>query len=204
MVQNHYFRPKPDAPHDYREVAVEFGGRIFRLLTDSHVFSRGAIDYGTERLLRTVLREEPDRPQRVLDLGTGIGVMGTVLASLRPSFQVVMSDISPRAVALAEKNAKSVGCAHAVVCLSDGLRDLKGRFDMVVLNPPIRAGKAVCYRLYEEVAQALELDGRFYLVIRTKQGAASTKKKLDTLFSAVERIDRSKGYGVYVATTPMR
>ncbi|RNM38316.1 class I SAM-dependent methyltransferase, partial [Staphylococcus aureus] len=48
-------------------------------------------------------------------------------------------------------------------------------FDYVLTNPPIRAGKEVVHRIFEEAYQQLNSQGELYVVIQKKQGMPSTK-----------------------------
>lgn len=194
----HYFDPKPDVSHAPHAFDTVFEGVAFRFTTDRGVFSRKKLDDGTDLLLSTVLEHEEDRSLRVLDLGTGIGVMAIVLAKLRPSFSVTGSDINERAVALASKNAQFNHVENTDFYQADGVPVQDAAlYDLIVLNPPIRAGKETVYRLFSEARERLtEPDGLLYIVIRVKQGAASAARELAGLFEQVETINRGKGYHV--------
>lgn len=196
----HYFDPKKDAPHSYQKVEAEFEGQKFSFFTDSHVFSREAVDFGSSLLISTILDHEKNRKLRLLDLGTGSGVVGIVLATLRPGFELVMSDVNERALALAKRNSGILKTRKPEIILSDGLENIDGKFDLIAFNPPIRAGKETVYRLYHEAAAQMTADGVLYIVIRVKQGAKSTQSELERLFLEVEVVERSKGYRVFRAS----
>ncbi len=174
----------------------------FRFMTDSGVFSRKKLDDGTDLLLSTVLEREENGTLRILDLGTGIGVMAIVLAKLRSSFSVAGTDINERAVALANKNARLNRIENIKFFQADGVPSQGATFyDVIVLNPPIRAGKKTVYRLFSEARERLsEPEGRLYIVIRVKQGAASASRELARIFEHVETINRGKGYHVIKAS----
>ncbi len=83
----------------------------------------------------------PQEPLLVADLCTGTGCIACSLMYEHPLVQVVATDISPEAIALAQENAISLGLAdraHFIECdLGEGIeRDLMGTFDLVVSNPP--------------------------------------------------------------------
>ena len=90
----------------------------------------------TAELVDWVLAELPDQPLKVLDLGTGSGVIGITLALERPQWQVTLSDVSPDALKVARQNARHFGLNLPVVesNLFDGLAGQ--RFDVIVTNPP--------------------------------------------------------------------
>ena len=200
----HYFSKQPETPHAYDLFSVTCEGEVLTFATDSAVFSRRRIDPGTELLLDTVLSMEDNRKANVLDLGTGTGVLAVALARCRSSFQVTGSDINERAVQLATQNAKRNGVLNASFLCLDGVPENQEPFDLIVTNPPIRAGKKVVYRLFEEAAKNLRADGAFYTVIRVRQGKASVARELQNHYSVVETVARAKGYHVLRATRPIR
>lgn len=65
----------------------------------------------TEELVEMVLKKIPDHPVRILDMGTGSGVIGVTLAlELKErAGEVVLADISPQALDLALENAMRLG-----------------------------------------------------------------------------------------------
>jgi release factor glutamine methyltransferase len=79
---------------------------------------------------------------RILDLGTGSGAIALALALRAPSAQIVATDLSPSALAIAQKNAESFGVSgridfvHADCWSRVGSDADLGRFDMIVANPP--------------------------------------------------------------------
>ena len=79
---------------------------------------------------------------------------------------------------------------------------LEGGFDAIVLNPPIRTGKAVIYAMFADAAAHLSPGGALYIVIRKQQGAESAQKYLGTIYADVERIAREKGYWVLRCAKP--
>ena len=164
---------------------------VFR--TDAGVFSRGEVDAGTDLLLKSLPEEISGD---ILDLGCGWGVFGTCVARRWPESRVTMADVNLRALELSRENAKRNRAE--VRCLeSDGMEALKGeQFDMVITNPPIRAGKQVIYRMFADAAQSLKAGGALYLVIRKQQGAESCVKYLQTLYGQVDKIDKSAGFWV--------
>lgn len=194
MTQQHYFTPSPQSashPHDF---TVDFDGLRLNFTSDDGVFSKGELDKGTALLLRSL---PPDAQGTLLDLGCGWGAVGVIAGKRCPHLAVTMVDVNERAVALAQKNAERNGIAAA--CMqSDGIAALHRSFDFIFLNPPIRAGKEVIYRLFRECAEHLKPMGQVHIVIRKQQGADSAQRFLQTLFSSVETVSRSAGFRVFV------
>jgi len=73
----------------------------------------------------------------IVDVGTGCGAIALALATHLPSAQIIATDISPAALALARGNAESLGLASRVRFLcGDLLAPLEQRVDIVVANLP--------------------------------------------------------------------
>ena len=192
-MNDQYFAHHPESESRPEPCAFSWRGCDLRFETDAGVFSRGELDRGT-RVLLDALPEELSG--EVLDLGCGWGAIGISLAKHYPSLRMTMTDVNERALSLARKNAGTNG-VQAEILESDGFSALEGRcFDAVITNPPIRAGKQVIYRLFTEAAAHLKPGGSLYLVIRKQQRAESALKLLQTLFSSVEKLDRSGGFWV--------
>ncbi|MEY4589141.1 MAG: hypothetical protein RL497_1217 [Pseudomonadota bacterium] len=77
-------------------------------------------------------------PARILDLCTGSGCIGIACALAFESAEVVLSDICPAALDVAQENIKLHHVGERVnTCLSDGFSNLVGqKFDLIVSNPP--------------------------------------------------------------------
>ncbi|WP_416974512.1 methyltransferase [Streptomyces sp. 4F14] len=77
----------------------------------------------------------PRRCRTAFDLGTGTGVLAAVLAR-RGVERVVATDVSPRALACAEENARRLGYGARISVQGPALYPAEGRADLVVCNPP--------------------------------------------------------------------
>lgn len=90
----------------------------------------------TEELVSLVLKETLHQPARILDVGTGSGVIGVSLAKEIPApEEVVLSDVSPEALALASENAKTQE-AQVTLVQSHLFSNIEGQFDLIVANLP--------------------------------------------------------------------
>lgn len=97
----------------------------------------------TESLVEIALAKiAPDRPVRVLDLGTGSGAIALALAHERPRAIVLAVDRSTAALEVARGNAQRLGLSNVEFVASDWYAAAGGeRFDVIVSNPPyIEAG----------------------------------------------------------------
>ena len=190
---SHYFENDDSLPKTRKEVSFRFLGQLYTFETMAGVFSKDAFDYGSRVLLETVLSESIQG--KVLDLGCGYGPIGILLKKHLPSVSLTMSDVNQRAIELAKGNAKRYD-VEATILESDGFEKITGTFDGILLNPPIRSGKKVMYRLFEEAKQHLNPNGVFWIVIRKQHGANSAMEELKTLFDTVEDDKKEKGYWV--------
>jgi len=194
---DHYFSPHPRASGGRRTLSVTLRGQQLRLTTEAGVFSRRRVDSGT-RLLIDNMKVDP--ADSVLDLGCGYGVVGLVAARLASQGYVTLVDVNQRAVDLARANLRANGVENAEAILGDGFASVAGRrFDVIALNPPIRAGFAVIHTLISESTQHLHGGGRFYLVGRTKQGVIRLAAKIHEVFGSAEEIAKGGGYRLYLS-----
>ena len=93
----------------------------------------------SELLVETALARLGDRTARwaVADVGTGSGCLAIALARELPRARVAATDISPEALAVAQRNAARHGAADRVTFHQADLLDgLPGPFDLIVSNPP--------------------------------------------------------------------
>jgi release factor glutamine methyltransferase len=111
----------------------EFWGRDFQV-TPAVLIPRP----DTEALVECGLRAIAGlQAPRVLDLGTGSGIVAVSIALDRPDARVRATDCSPEALAVAEMNARALG-ATLLFSLGnwyDTQLD-SGRYDLIVSNPP--------------------------------------------------------------------
>jgi 16S rRNA (guanine1207-N2)-methyltransferase len=153
-------------PDVFHALAVSSGGHDLRLFTRPGVFSWDHLDEATAILADTMEIRPGDR---VLDLGCGSGVLGTIAALRSPSGRVVMVDADVEAVRSATRTAAAAGAAHAVALTSDVAGAVLGeRFDAVVTNPPFHVGKStdldVPRQFIHDAWEVLAPGGRLYLV----------------------------------------
>ncbi|MGN7765554.1 class I SAM-dependent methyltransferase [Paenibacillus sp. 22594] len=196
-MSQHYYSQQPDARHDRRTIDTVLRGKSLRFTSDSGVFSKGDIDYGSRVLIETM--DIPDGTS-VLDVGCGYGPIGISAAYLAPKGHITMIDINSRAVELARENARNNGITNVTVLESDVLSAVKGRkFDVILTNPPIRAGKTVVHQIFEQAYEHLNEGGTLWVVIQKKQGAPSAVAKLESMFEDVEEVGKDKGYRIIKA-----
>lgn len=196
-MADHYYTAQPSSAHEERCFTAEFAGRALRFETDAGVFSKQHIDPGSLLLCR---RLPEDLHGDVLDMGCGWGAMTVMTLAARPGVRMTMADVNERALALARRNVAANGM-QARALLSDGFAAVEGRFDAVLTNPPIRAGKAVVYGIFADARAHLKPGGLLLTVVRKQQGAPSALKYLQGLYASAEVIEREGGYWIIACRT---
>jgi release factor glutamine methyltransferase len=92
----------------------------------------------TELLVELALERLPvDAASRVVDLGTGTGAIALSIARERPRAQVIATDASVEALAVAQRNAERHAIKNVSFAHGDWFAPLcEQRFNVIVSNPP--------------------------------------------------------------------
>ncbi|WP_431065411.1 peptide chain release factor N(5)-glutamine methyltransferase [Methylotuvimicrobium sp.] len=93
----------------------------------------------TELLIELALQRIPERqPYRLIDLGTGSGIIAITLAAERPDSEVIATDFSTNALTIARRNAQGHNVRNIQFLQSDwfGAISDSALFNLVVSNPP--------------------------------------------------------------------
>lgn len=150
----------------------------------------------TEELVQLIIEENTDEKLDVLDIGTGSGAIALALAKVKKNWRLTASDISLDALELARENAEK-NQVQLNLIQSDLFRNISGKFDIIVSNPPYISYKDKDevdqnvfrhephlalfadedgFAIYRQIAQSansyLTEGGKLYLEIGYKQGEA--------------------------------
>ena len=189
---SHYFEDTRHLKSNRKDFSFRFWCFNYSFVSDNGVFSKEELDEGTRILLETALENKLEG--KVLDLGCGIGPVGVVVKHNFPECEVEMVDVNPRALELAKENAKR-NHVDTKIYLSDAFENIETRdFSAILVNPPIRAGKAVIYKMFDQSIQHLKENGCLWVVMRKSHGALSAKKKLEEIYGNCEIVNREKGF----------
>ncbi len=193
-----YFTKNPETEKEIYKYDWNIGRERFYFYTSNSVFSKNGMDFGSMLLVETVVRENEGFEGSILDLGCGYGPMGISIAKFLEKSKVSMSDINERALEFCTMNAKENKIQDRVEIINSSMFDnIQGKYGIIVTNPPIRAGKDVVFAFYEGAYEHLIQGGSLYVVIQKKQGAPSTKTKLESLFGNCETADKKSGYFIF-------
>lgn len=193
----HYFTNNEDLRSEIRVIDYNFSSFNFKFYSDLGVFSKNKVDYGSKILLESYLKVN-NRKVNLLDVGCGYGYLGIVISKITDS-ECTLVDINKRAVHLAKRNIEE-NKVNANALVSDVYSEVKSKYDVIITNPPIRAGKDKVLEILLNAKDYLNTEGELWFVIRKDQGAKSIQKILENTYK-VEIIEKSKGFYVFKAKT---
>lgn len=193
---SHYFINDKNVKSYKRVLDYKFNNLSFKFNSDNGVFSKNEIDDGSDTLLHSYL--EKGKNGRVLDVGSGVGFLGIVIGKVN-NCEVDMLEINSRAVELCKENINLNKANNCNVYESDLYEKANGEYDVVISNPPIRAGKKVVFEIFEKSYEYLSNAGELWIVIRKSHGADSAKDKIESVFGNCEIVKRNKGFYVLKA-----
>lgn len=187
----HYFTNNEALDHHYETLQYTLKDCPMSFRTDNGVFSKTMIDYGSRVLLDAIDQCEGD----ILDVGCGYGTIGLTLAKAF-DIHVDMIDVNERALDLCRYNALHNGVIDDVTIFQSSCYDdvTKQDYNMIVTNPPIRAGKAIVHTILAEAYTHLKDGGELFCVIQKKQGAKSAQNKMKEVFGQCDIVKKDKGY----------
>lgn len=153
----------------YLKKVISFSHRDEELefAVSQQLFSSHSVDHGTKRLLRTLLFEEIDSYEKVLDLGCGYGPIGISLAKQRPTATVHMTDIDALALRYAEANAQLNDVdAQVSVFPSVGFQSVQDDdYDLIISNIPAKVGTDAIRHLLLAGTRHLSSEGKMVVVV---------------------------------------
>lgn len=188
---SHYYKYDPSLSDDIHTFNYTFKEHVLKFETNSGVFSKERVDFGTNVLLNSL--PALDGIKSVLDVGCGVGIIGACIKKAYPNIDMTMIDVNERCIDLSLKNLQENGLS-AEVYLSDMYEKVNTTFDLIVSNPPIRAGKAKVFEVVDGAYTHLNQSGSLICVIQKKQGAESLKKHMEEVFGSCEILNKKSGY----------
>lgn len=178
------------------------------------VFSRDGLDIGSRVLLDYLPTTEAN--QKLIDLGCGTGVLGTVAAQKNSELEVVFCDESWLATESAKLTFTSNSQAEddgspqlsnrATFLTTDCLQGLDNNdFDFVLCNPPFHQQNvqtlSIANQMFKQSSEKLKLTGELRVVANRH---LKYRPLLNSYFSHVEIISKDPKFVVWVAKKPKR
>lgn len=189
---SHYFT-NDNLKSNIKKVLVKISGNTFTFNTDNGVFSKKGMDFGTRTLIETLLKE--NLYGDILDVGCGYGVIGIILSSFfnNEINSIDMTDVNLRAIHLTKMNIKENKVNNCNAFVSNVYDQIDKKYDFIITNPPIRAGKEIVYKILKDSRNYLKENGCLYYVINKEQGAISSIKEMEKL-ADVKILEKNKGF----------
>ena len=192
----HYYSENQTSPLRIEKIKSILRDKEFEFYTGSGVFSRKKVDKGTELLVNNCVVEDN---WKVLDLGCGYGVIGVVIGKIFSSTSVLMVDFNRRALKLAKMNIELNNLKNADVNQSNLYSNVNEKFNTIIVNPPITAGRKTCFDIIEGAKEHLEKEGILQVVAKHRKGGKVLGEKMLEVFKNMDVIARGAGYRIYTS-----
>jgi len=142
---------------------------------------------------------QPDSGDRMIDLGTGCGIIPLILSYRKKAAKIIGVEIQPSLADLARRNAVLNRCSSKFKILEEDLRNLEKRFaresfDRVLANPPYRKVGSGRINPREEKAIARhEVQATLEDVLRSAHYLLKDKGRLSMIYPAFRSADLMRG-----------
>lgn len=196
-MAQHYYSENPESEIKEKSFSENICNMQLNFTSVSGVFSFGTkIDKASCNLIKNF----SPSGSSILDIGCGYGAIGLYIKALFPSQSVTMIDVNNRALDYTRNNA-NINKLKVEVLNSNLFEALSNRkFDDIVSNPPIAAGKELNRQLISEAFNYLSENGSLWLVAFHNKGGSTLKDIMKSVFGNVTDIDKSGGIRVYKST----
>ncbi|MGO2353854.1 MAG: methyltransferase [Marinomonas foliarum] len=186
----------------------DIAGQSFSLCSLPGVFGHGKLDKGTSILLNQLNEHRfmsDAANARILDFGCGDGIISLWLHN-KTGAHITALDDSVLALKATELTFAANQISDAVTLIaSNGLSEVKGRFNYVVTNPPFHTGVNTDYSIAESffmgVKQHLTLNGELFVVAND---FLRYPPILDAALGSHTRLYRDKGFAIYHGRQPKK
>ena len=186
-----YFENNQKLKNKSQQINIKFKNQTYNLITNSGLFSKDKFDYGSRLLLENITTRNLEG--NILDLGCGYGAIGIIIASIFPQLTVDMTDVTNRAIETTKKNIQNLNIKNTVVYKSDIYENIKNKYNYIITNPPIRAGKNTVRKFLLNAKEYLKKEGELWFVMRKDHGVKSMIKELEDYYK-VSIQEKSKGF----------
>ena len=191
---NQYFNNNENLVSEIKENYVTINDTNMYIYTDNGVFNKKGLDFGTRVLLENL---ELSNKSSFLDVGCGCGPIGMYILMNKADAKVDMVDVNNRAINLTKIGLKK-NKIKGNVFNSDAYSNVSDKYDMIITNPPIHAGKSKVYEIIRGAKDHLTDNGELWIVIRKDQGSKSLIRDHEDIYN-FEIMAKIKGFWIVKA-----
>lgn len=191
---NQYFNNNENLVSEIKENYVTIKDTNMYIYTDNGVFNKKGLDFGTRVLLENL---DMGNKNSFLDVGCGCGPIGMYILMNKMDAKVDMVDVNNRAINLTKIGLKK-NKIKGNVFNSDAYSNVSDKYDMIITNPPIHAGKSKVYEIIRGAKEHLTDNGELWIVIRKDQGSKSLMKDHEDIYN-FEIMAKIKGFWIVKA-----
>ncbi len=156
-------------------------------------------------LLKNNIKQYAQKAHRVLDVGTGTGILA--IESAKYAQRVVGIDINDEALAVAKANMQKEKLTNILFKHSDLFSDIKEKFDLIICNPPYlpsdkkypditldggRKGYEFIKKFINQVNDILTRDGKILLLFSSLTKKEMVEESIKKNLLTFEKIDQEK------------
>ena len=188
----HYFKNDENLKSEFRNLLYKYEDYTFNFTSDLGVFAKDRIDFASKLLIETYFKHGKN-DKKILDVGCGYGLIGITLSKIKKC-NLTMIDINKRALHLTKMNLK-LNNTDAIVIESDIYENINEIYDVIITNPPIRAGKEVYMTIIRDAFKYLTSNGELWFVMNKDHGAKTVMKELERTYN-LHVLAKNKGFFV--------
>lgn len=183
-----------------KDITYSFAGQTFTFAIANTLFSSFNLDHGTDILIRAIT---PSKPKSILDIGSGYGPLGIMLAKIHPQAEVMMVDRDLLAVRYSNINIAKNNITNATAQGGLGVETVKNKsFDLIVSNIPAKIGDgAITQEFILDPYEKLSPGGEYWIVVVSALNRliprVGKEHKLD-----MKEIRKRRGHTVYRIKKP--
>ena len=176
------------------ELAFTVRGIQLGCITGPAMFSVGRLDPATRLLIEST---QMTPPCKVLDFGCAWGALSLALAKIYPTCVFEGTDINLDAIKLAKINAKRNNISNCTFYESNVYEKVNGNYDVIVCNPPQKAGKEMNKQIITKSIGHLNLNGSLWIVGRHNVGGKTMMGWMQETFGNAESAGKQGVFRVY-------
>ena len=191
-----YFEQDNNLKDEKKLLNIKFQNKNYKFYTNNGLFSKEHFDYGSRLLLTNIIAKKIEG--NVLDLGCGYGVIGIILAKTYPHLKIDMIDITDIAIKTTKENAILNESYNVNIFKSNIYSNITNKYNYIITNPPIRAGKEVIRKFLINAKAHLTDNGQLWFVMRKNHGVKSIIKELSAYYN-ISVVEKSKGFYIVCA-----